>query len=161
MKSAFSRQLKFPILGSVHQRLPTVGLLKLFPTAGFSSLLLLFLNRDAEPEPPDLALFTESGSRNRRDYFIRIRGIWIITRMLLRNRNPPKFTDSASLSLNHRDPQYIAKYLHKIKDLPHRRRQSSEVRGANVNLCQPTPCQKLKTHRIWSTIFWDGSQIHI
>ena len=30
--------------------------------------------------------------------------------------------------------------------LNHRRRQSSEVRGANVNLCQPTPCQKLKTH---------------
>ena len=43
----------------------------------------------------------------------------------------------------------------------HRRRQSSEVRGGNVNLCQPTPCQKLKTHRIWSTIFWEGPQIHI
>ena len=39
----------------------------------------------------------------------------------------------------------------------HARRQSSAVMGANVNLCQPTPCQKLKTHRIWSTIFlgWD------
>ena len=23
------------------------------------------------------------------------------------------------------------------------------------------PCQKLKTHRIWSTIFWEGPQIHI
>ena len=41
-----------------------------------------------------------------------------------------------------------------------RRRQSSEVRGANVNLCQPTPCQKLKTHRIWSTIFLEDPQIH-
>ena len=38
----------------------------------------------------------------------------------------------------------------------HRRRQSSEVRGANVNLYQPTPCQKLKTPRIWSTIFGKG-----
>ena len=43
----------------------------------------------------------------------------------------------------------------------HRRHQSSEVRGANVNLCQPIPCQELKTHRICSTIFWDGPQIHI
>ena len=28
--------------------------------------------------------------------------------------------------------------------------------GANVKLGLPTLCQKLKTHRIWSTIFWEG-----
>ena len=33
--------------------------------------------------------------------------------------------------------------------------------GANVNLCQPTLCQKLKTHRMWFTIFREGLQIHI
>ena len=45
--------------------------------------------------------------------------------------------------------------------LRHRRRQSSEVRGANVNLCQSTPCQKLKTHRIWSTFLGGAPNSHL
>ena len=63
-----------------------------------------------------------------------------------------RFGDGARFDINH---VFLVSFF--VGARLHRRRQSSEVRGANVNLCQPSPCQKLKTHRIWSAIFLGGA----